>query len=80
MRIVVTSFIRFEEKIGGAIKNTLSVLTIISKKAKCSSHQIRNIQIEAILPHELRMITSLAKRHKKEFVELTMKKSEKELT
>ena len=50
------------------------------QKSKCSSHQIRNIQIEAILPHELRMITSLAKRHKKEFVELTMKKSKKELT
>lgn len=54
--------------------------TYRKQKGKCSSHQIRNIQIEAILLHELRMITSFAKQHEEEFVGLVMKKSEKELT
>lgn len=42
--------------------------TYRKQKGKCSSHQIRNIQIEAILLHELRTITSFAKQHEEEFV------------
>lgn len=48
-------------------------------KGMCTSHQIKNVQIEGILLHELKNITEFARDHEDEFVDLVMKKSEKEL-
>lgn len=45
----------------------------------CTSHQIKNVQVESIILHELKNITSFARDHENEFVDLVMKKSEKEL-
>ncbi len=48
-------------------------------KGMCTSHQIKNVQVESILLHELKNITAFARNHEDEFVALVMKKSEKEL-
>ncbi|MBS4900777.1 MAG: DUF4368 domain-containing protein [Clostridiales bacterium] len=48
-------------------------------KGMCTSHQIKNVQVERILLHELKNITAFARDHEDEFVDLVMKKSEKEL-
>lgn len=48
-------------------------------KGMCTSHQIKNVQVESILLHELKNITTFARDHEDEFVDLVMKKSEKEL-
>ena len=38
-----------------------------------------NVQVESILLHELKKVTAFAREHENEFVDLVMKKSEKEL-
>ena len=48
-------------------------------KGKCTSHQIRNVQIEEILLRELKKITKFAKEHEEEFVNLILKKKSIEL-
>lgn len=60
-------------------RNTLFVLLIESKKGKCTSHQIKNIQVEEILLREIRKITSFAKDHEDEFVNIILKKKTSEL-
>ena len=47
-------------------------------KGGCSSHQIRNEVIEALLLDGIRNITAFAKEHEAEFVEILMKKSKAE--
>ena len=47
-------------------------------KGGCSSHQIRNEVIEALLLDGIRNITAFAKEHEAEFVEMLMKKSKAE--
>lgn len=49
------------------------------QKGMCTSHQIKNVQVESILLHELKNITAFARDPEDEFVDLVMKKSEKEL-
>lgn len=48
-------------------------------KGGCSSHQIHNVQVEAILLRELRRITAYAREHEDDFVQLVTKQGEKEL-
>ncbi|WP_415274869.1 recombinase family protein [Clostridium perfringens] len=48
-------------------------------KGLCSSHQIKNVQVEEILLHELQKITTFAKQYEDEFVELVQHKNQKEL-
>lgn len=48
-------------------------------KDKCTSHQIRNVQVEEILLRELKKITKFAKEHEEEFVNLILKKKSIEL-
>ena len=48
-------------------------------KGMCTSHQIKNVQVESILLHELKKVTAFAREHENEFVDLVMKKSEKKL-
>ncbi len=45
----------------------------------CTSHQIKNVQVESILLHEPKKVTAFAREYENEFVDLVMKKSEKEL-
>lgn len=49
-------------------------------KGGCTSHQIRNVQVEEILLRQLRIITAYVREHEDEFVRLVTKQSEKELT
>ena len=53
--------------------------TYRKRKGQCTSHQIHNVQVEAILLHELHAITAYAREHEQDFIELVTKKSEKEL-
>ena len=53
--------------------------TYRKRKGQCTSHQIHNVQVEAILLHELHAITAYAREHEQDFIELVAKKSEKEL-
>ena len=53
--------------------------TYRKRKGQCTSHQIHNMQVEAILLHELHAITAYARDHEQDFIELVTKKSEKEL-
>ena len=48
-------------------------------KGKCTSHQIKNIQVEEILLRELKKITKFAKEREEEFVALILKKKSSEL-
>ena len=48
-------------------------------KGGCSSHQIRNEVIEQLLLDGIRDITSFAREHESEFVEMVMKKSRSDL-
>lgn len=48
------------------------------EKGKCTSHKIRNVEVEEILLHELNKITNLAKQYESEFIELIRSKSKKE--
>ena len=48
-------------------------------KGGCSSHQIRNEVIEALLLDGIRTVTAYAREHETEFVELVTKKSQAEL-
>ena len=49
------------------------------QKSKCTSHQIKNIQVEEILLREIRKVTAFAKDHEEEFVDLVLKKKTSEL-
>ena len=49
-------------------------------KDGCTSHQIRNVQVEEILLRELRRIVAFAHEREDEFVALVMKQNEKELS
>lgn len=49
------------------------------QKGKCTSHQIKNIQVEEILLKEIRKVTAFAKDHEQEFVDLVLKKKTSEL-
>jgi len=49
------------------------------QKGKCTSHQIKNIQVEEIILREIRKVTSFAKDHEDEFVDLVLKKKTSEL-
>ena len=40
----------------------------------CTSDQIKNVQVESILLHELKNITAFERDHEDEFVDLVMKK------
>lgn len=53
--------------------------TYRKQKGKCSSHQIRNIQVEQILLTELNRMLAFVRGHEAEFVELLTKKNEREL-
>ena len=48
-------------------------------KGKCTSHQIRNVQIEEILLRELKKITKFAKEHEEEFVNIILTINQKVL-
>ncbi|EHS2034600.1 MULTISPECIES: DUF4368 domain-containing protein [Enterococcus] len=48
-------------------------------KSGCSSHQIRNVVFEELLLKDIRRVTSFAKEHEDEFVEMVTALSEKEL-
>jgi len=47
-------------------------------KSKCTSHQIRNVDIEKALLYMIQQVTSFAREHEDEFVELVAKNSSKE--
>lgn len=49
------------------------------QKGKCTSHQIKNSQVEEILLREIRKVTVFAKYHEQEFVDLVLKKKTSEL-
>lgn len=49
------------------------------QKGKCTSHQIKNIQVEEIFLREIRKVTAFAKDHEQEFVDLVLKKKTSEL-
>ncbi|WP_235932783.1 DUF4368 domain-containing protein [Peptoniphilus faecalis] len=49
------------------------------QKGKCTSHQIKNIQVEEILLREIRKVTAFAKDHEDKFVDLVLKKKTIEL-
>lgn len=53
--------------------------TYRKQKGKCTSHKIKNIQVEEILLKEIRKITTFAKEHEDEFVDLVLKKKTSEL-
>ena len=48
-------------------------------KGGCKSHQIRNVAIEKILQDSIRQITSYARDHESEFVEMVANKSQAEI-
>lgn len=53
--------------------------TYRKQKGKCTSHQIRNVQVEQILLTEINRMLTFVREHESEFVELLSKKSEREL-
>jgi len=53
--------------------------TYRKQKGKCTSHQIRNVQVEQILLREINRMLTFVREHESEFVELLSKKSEREL-
>ena len=48
-------------------------------KGGCSSHQIRNVVVEQLLLQDLQRVTSFAREHEDEFLQLITSNSEKEL-
>lgn len=48
-------------------------------KGGCSSHQIRNVVVEQLLLQDLQRVTSFARDHEDEFIQLITSNSEKEL-
>ncbi len=48
-------------------------------KGGCTSHQIRNVQVEEILLKELRFIRDFAREHEDELIKLAISQNEKEL-
>ena len=74
VQIVVLSYIKFNVKIGRTIKNTWFVPNIEKEeKTPCTSHQIKNVDIEASLLYSIQQVTAFAKKHEAEFVELVTK-------
>ena len=53
--------------------------TYRKQKGKCTSHQIRNVQVEQILLTEINRMLAFVRERESEFVELLSKKSEHEL-
>lgn len=53
--------------------------TYRKQKGKCTSHQIRNVQVEQILLTEINRMLTFVREHESEFVELLSKKNEREL-
>ncbi|MBE6973738.1 MAG: DUF4368 domain-containing protein [Ruminococcaceae bacterium] len=53
--------------------------TYRKQKGKCTSHQIRNVQVEQILLTEINRMLAFVRERESEFVELLTKKNEKEL-
>ena len=53
--------------------------TYRKNRGKCSSHQIRNVQVEQILLTEINRILTFVRGREAEFVELLTKKNEREL-
>lgn len=53
--------------------------TYRKQKGKCTSHQIRNVQVEQILLAEINRMLTFVCEHESEFVELLSKKNEREL-
>ena len=49
-------------------------------KGGCKSHQIRNVAVEKILLDSIRQITSYAREHESEFVEMVANKSQAEIS
>lgn len=47
------------------------------RKETCTSHQIKNVEIEAALLYAIQQVTAFAKEHEDEFVELVMKNNAK---
>ena len=54
--------------------------TYRKQKGKCTSHQIRNVQVEQILLYEINRILEFVRERESEFVELLTKKNEKDLS
>ena len=54
--------------------------TYRKQKGKCSSHQIRNVQVEQILLTEINRMLAFVRERESEFVELLTKKNEKDLS
>ena len=53
--------------------------TYRKQKGKCTSHQIRNVQVEQILLTEINRMLAFVRERESEFVELLSKKSERDL-
>jgi hypothetical protein len=53
--------------------------TYRKQKGKCTSHKIRNVQVEQILLTEINRMLAFVRERESEFVELLTKKNEKEL-
>ena len=47
------------------------------RKETCTSHQIKNVEIEAALLYAIQQVTAFAKNHKDEFIELVTKNNVK---
>lgn len=54
--------------------------TYRKQKGKCTSHQIRNVQVEQILLAEINRMLEFVRERESEFVELLTKKNEKDLS
>ena len=48
-------------------------------KKNCVSHQIRNVVVEQLLLQDLQRVTSFAREHEAEFLQIITSNSEKEL-
>ena len=53
--------------------------TYRKQKGKCTSHQIRNVQVEQILLTEINRMLAFVRERESEFVELLTKKNERDL-
>lgn len=53
--------------------------TYRKQKGKCTSHQIRNVQVEQILLTEINRMLTFVRDHEQEFVEMLTKKNEKDV-
>lgn len=75
---------KYETRNNKKIKILINPITEVcasnrKQKGKCTSHQIKNSQVEEILLREIRKVTVFAKYHEQEFVDLVLKKKTSEL-